>query len=66
MRLPFLKTKVKTGQEVKVNKKPSKKHCYFCSRQESNMQIYRNDANKKVRVCALCVEYAERRAYRKN
>lgn len=46
-------------------KKPSKKACYFCKRQTNDMRTYKNEQNQKIKVCPLCVEYAERRAYRK-
>ena len=41
------------------------KGCYFCKRKAVNLRHYKNEANKSIVVCALCVEYAERRAYRK-
>lgn len=43
----------------------SNKSCYFCNKKSSNMRFYKNEQNKKIAVCQLCVEYAERRAYRK-
>lgn len=70
LKWPFLKLKTKVKTEVKteekvVIKKPSKTACYFCSRKAPDMRKYKNDANQKIVVCSLCVEYAERRAYRK-
>lgn len=41
------------------------KQCYFCRKKDSDLRFYRNEQNKKISVCPLCVEYAERRAYRK-
>ncbi|MEY9973834.1 hypothetical protein ABH966_004234 [Lysinibacillus sp. RC46] len=45
--------------------KPPKNACYFCKRKAVDLRNYRNERNKKIKVCHLCVEYAERRAYRK-
>ncbi|QBK25953.1 hypothetical protein DKZ56_08820 [Ureibacillus thermophilus] len=44
-------------------RKPSKKACYFCKRQTNDMRTYKNEYNQTIKVCPLCVEYAERRAY---
>lgn len=49
----------------KSTKRPIKKSCYFCSKRTSDMRLYKNEHNQKIKVCHLCVEYAERRAYRK-
>lgn len=47
------------------SEKSNNKSCYFCSRKTSDMRVYKNEHNQKIKVCHLCVEYAERRAYRK-
>lgn len=51
--------------KIKYSQKPSSKSCNFCKRRTDDMRSYRNERDQKVKVCALCVEYAERRAYRK-
>ncbi len=48
-----------------IKEKSNNKSCYFCSRKTSDMRVYKNEHNQKIKVCHLCVEYAERRAYRK-
>jgi len=39
--------------------------CYFCKRKAPDLRNYINEKNKKIKVCYLCVESAERRAFRK-
>ena len=43
----------------------SSKSCHFCKRKTVDLRNYRNESNKKIKVCPMCVEYAERRANRK-
>ncbi|MEC1177390.1 hypothetical protein P9B03_02740 [Metasolibacillus meyeri] len=58
-----LLTKIK---EIFVpNKSIPKNACFFCKRKMPDLRNYRNEANKRIKVCYQCVEYAERRAYRK-
>lgn len=51
--------------KMKITQKPTNKSCHFCSRKTNDMRTYKNERNQKVKVCPLCVEYAERRAFRK-
>ena len=59
-----LLTKIKERFKPDTPKIP-KNACYFCKRKAPDLRNYRNEKNKKIKVCSLCVEYAERRAYRK-
>lgn len=56
-------TKIK--RNLSNNNLVPKNACYFCKRKAPDLRQYRNEGNKKIKVCHLCVEYAERRAYRK-
>lgn len=40
-----------------------KNACYFCKKKSREMRMYRNEANQTIKVCRLCVEYAERRGF---
>ena len=44
-----------------------KKKCYVCGKKinKKRTRKYLSESNKKIYVCELCVEYAERRAFRK-
>jgi hypothetical protein len=42
-----------------------KNDCVFCKKEAHQPRKYLDDGGKEVTVCPLCVEYAERRAYRK-
>ena len=59
-----LLTKITEIFKTNTTKIP-KNACYFCKRKAHDLRDYRNENNKKIKVCSLCVEYAERRAYRK-
>lgn len=59
-----LLTKIKE-RFVTSTPKISKNACYFCKRKASDLRNYRDESNKKIKVCYLCVEYAERRTFRK-
>ncbi len=50
---------------INTTPKVSNKICYFCKREASDLRNYKNERSQKIKVCFLCVEYAERRAYRK-
>lgn len=50
----------KRGQKKILNRS-----CYFCKKKSSDLRNYVDFSNQKIKVCSLCVEYAERRAYRK-
>jgi hypothetical protein len=39
--------------------------CAFCKRKTNEKRRYLNDKGKPIAVCTLCIEYAERRAYRR-
>ncbi len=41
------------------------KNCYFCKRSATEMRNYKDPKNNRIKVCYLCVEYAERRAFPK-
>jgi hypothetical protein len=47
----------------KSNRSRKKKGCYFCGKTTSIVQY--TDGHKKISVCALCTEYAHRRAYKR-
>lgn len=59
-----LLTKIKNTFKPSGSKIP-KNACYFCKRKVTDLRNYKNEDNKKIKVCSFCVEYAERRAYRK-
>ncbi|WP_078552731.1 hypothetical protein [Bacillus alkalicellulosilyticus] len=44
---------------------PRQKGCTFCKKKQKNMVPYYNDHGSSILVCTLCLEYAERRAYRR-
>ncbi|MFJ7405730.1 MULTISPECIES: hypothetical protein [unclassified Lysinibacillus] len=50
---------------INTTPKVPKKDCYFCKRKASDLRNYKNERSQKIKVCYLCIEYAERRAYRK-
>lgn len=56
-------TKIKEILSIPLNRKSN--NCYFCKRNTSDMRIYKDIKDKKIKVCYLCVKYAERRAFRK-
>ncbi|MGF2618055.1 hypothetical protein ACQUWN_20945 [Rossellomorea aquimaris] len=39
--------------------------CAICKQKPKQAAVYFNDRGQKVKVCAKCVPYAERRAFRK-
>lgn len=39
--------------------------CAICGKKASQPRKYMNPQGKPVKVCSLCVPYAERRAFRK-
>ena len=41
------------------------KNCDLCKKTTRSPRIYFDDRGNRVKVCELCVTYAERRAYRK-
>lgn len=42
-----------------------KKRCYFCKMTTPYMRNYFDENNEKAVVCEKCLEYAERRAFRR-
>ncbi|TGA98099.1 hypothetical protein E4665_09085 [Sporolactobacillus shoreae] len=44
---------------------PFQKRCALCRQKKQGMRKYRNDEGKIIFICPTCVEYAERRAFRK-
>lgn len=42
-----------------------KKKCALCKKSADEPRKYYDDQNKAVFICRKCVEYAERRAFRK-
>jgi|SRR5690625_213524 len=47
---------------TKIFRKP----CYLCNKRiRGDYRSYINDHGKQMKICLLCTEYAERRAYRK-
>ena len=54
------------GIKSKPTRKPIPKNaCYFCKSKGKGLRKYYNESNAKIKVCSQCVEYAERRAFRK-
>lgn len=43
----------------------SKKRCYFCKTTGGPFVRYRDDKAQSIQVCVKCLEYAERRAFKK-
>lgn len=42
-----------------------RKSCHFCKKTTKDMRTYTGGSSGVVNVCPLCVEYAERRAYKR-
>jgi len=43
-----------------------RRYCYLCNAKiRGDYRSYISDHDKQIKVCLLCTEYAERRAYRK-
>lgn len=43
----------------------SSKVCGICNKKQGDMRKYFDDRGKRILVCKMCVDYVERRAYRK-
>lgn len=43
----------------------NRKTCYFCKKNKNRMINYLDDNGRRIKVCPLCLEYAERRALRR-
>lgn len=56
-----LKTLFSKNEQSKV--KIPRNKCYFCKKKHNDLRTYKNEFNQKIKVCPLCVNYAERRAY---
>ena len=59
------KAPVRPKQPTRPERKVAKNTCYFCKRKNTDFTAYYNEQNRKIKVCTLCLEYAERRAYKK-
>ncbi|MEQ6378631.1 hypothetical protein RZN25_17635 [Bacillaceae bacterium S4-13-56] len=41
------------------------RQCFFCKKKIKPFTIYENDKREKIDVCPMCIDYAERRLYKK-
>lgn len=60
-----LLTKIKTlfgGTSIAKPQVP-RNRCYFCKKKHHDLRKYKNEFGQTIKVCPLCVNYAERRAY---
>lgn len=64
--IPLLVVKCRCGME-RVLFNLFYKKCYLCHKKVSKKKLrkYLDDKNKDIHICERCVEYAERRAFRK-